>query len=102
MRKGTVKFIRHATGFLCLLLLILLLFCTLLSALEAHHDFCGENCWVCACIRLCERLLDSLLGGALLRLIGTISVLAVLFRAADSALQAPCVTPISQKIRLNN
>ena len=56
MRKDNA----HIRSAIAALLVGVLLLCALFIVAEAHHDCCGDECAVCACIRLCERVLHTL------------------------------------------
>ena len=48
---------RISAGIAGVLMLVFVLFSVFFIAHEAHHDCTGEDCPVCAAIRLCERIL---------------------------------------------
>ncbi len=70
--------------------------------IEADHDCCGAGCPICACIHQYENLL-RLFGSSLLPAVVQLSglVLFVLSRT-QTVLFFASITPVSQKVRLND
>lgn len=96
--NGTQKRIRSAVA---ALLVGVLLVCALFIVAEGHHDCCGHDCAVCACIRLCERVLHTL------RASGTAAAAASVTPALGFALCLPLLlmgakaSPVSEKVRID-
>lgn len=57
---------KRLASVLVLLVAFIMLFSVLYIALEADHDCCGEDCAICAQIRVCEELIRNLLAAVLL------------------------------------
>ncbi len=93
---------RIAAGILCLLLLVIVLFSVSYPAFEADHDCAGEDCAICACIRLCESTFRRF--GSVVPVLLTAAVPLLLFftAAAPLAGAVPLKTPVSGKVRLND
>ncbi len=94
--------VRIAAGALCALLAAALLFSAFFAAAEADHDCSGEDCPVCACVRMCERTLRGLGGGRIVLLSCAAPAFFLFFAAAFTAASFPRETPVSGKVRLNN
>ena len=92
---------RILAGVLGLALLLALVLCALCIAAEADHDCTGEDCPVCAAIRLCERILccAGTRGAAWISLL---PVLFVLLAAPPALYGLARITPVSVKVRMNN
>ena len=96
--NGTQKRIRSA---IAALLVGVLLLCALFIVAEGHHDCCGHDCAVCACIRLCERVLHTL------RFPGAASVAAMVAPVLTCAVCLPLLlmgakaSPVSEKVRID-
>lgn len=91
---------RLLAGVLALLVLLALLVSALYLIAEADHDCTGEDCHVCAQLRLCENLLRRFAAVAV-----TAAALAVVCLAPAAACSACAVrrmTPVSGRVRLNN
>ncbi len=84
------------------ILLLAVLLCSLIFiAAEAHHDCCGEDCLICACIRVCTSALRSVSLHAAVK-----TVLAAVSLCLSAALiflsfRLNGVTPVIAKVRLN-
>lgn len=85
------------------LLVGVLLLCALFIVAEAHHHCTGDECAVCACIRLCERVLHPLLSpGAVSAFRGTPALLFALAAALLWSVPAAKASPVSEKVRIND
>ena len=80
-----------------------LLLCALFIVAEGHHHCCGDECAVCACIRLCQRLLHPILdpGAISVRASALLSTL-VLGALLPRALSAAKASPVLNKVRIND
>ena len=80
-----------------------LLLCALFIVAEAHHDCSGDECAVCACIRLCERVLHPQAGpgvtSACVTTVAPALALGVLLLLGAPAAKA---SPVSEKVRIND
>ena len=98
--NGNRKRIRSAVA---ALLVGVLLLCALFIAAEGHHDCCGHECAVCACIRQCERVLHTLLdpvaAAAALSVLSPVLAPAILL---PLLLLAAKTTPVLEKVRIND
>ncbi|MBR0082160.1 MAG: hypothetical protein IJP98_05425 [Clostridia bacterium] len=93
---------RVLAGVVGLLLLAVVLFAAFYIAAEADHDCAGEDCPVCACIRLCEAILHRIGGGKTEQSFLLVSTVLLVAALTFSAFAASANTPVSEKIRLNN
>ncbi len=93
---------RFTAGIMALMMLVIVLFSVSFIAAEADHDCRGDDCPICACIRLCENSLEQIGSGAVAQ--AAFIIPAILF--CISILFSVCVcrqkTPVSRKVRLNN
>ena len=93
---------RITAGIIVLLLLVIVLFSSFYVAAEAHHDCTGEDCPVCACIRLCDNTLHQIGDGGTALTACLIPVIIILLYAAFIVTAVSHETPVSRKVRLNN
>lgn len=87
---------------ICMAFIATAFFSVLFIVKEADHDCTGENCPVCACIHQAEQTLKQLGTGdtgSTFIIARSSFVIAPLFLAV---LLIPCVSLISQKVRLND
>lgn len=95
----TKKCIRSITA---ALLVGVLLLCALFIVAEGHHDCSGDGCGICACIRLCERVLHPLLevrsASAAAAVLAPSLLFCLLFLLGPSAAKD---SPVSHKVRIN-
>ena len=87
---------------ICMAFVAAALFSMLFIIKEADHDCTGDNCPICACIHQAEQTLKQLgTGNAADELpsAGSFSDITLLFPVV---LFLPCVSLISQKVRLND
>ena len=84
-------------------LLAVVLFSAFFLAVEASHDCTGEDCPICACVRLCEKTLRSGdLGGYTARSAAIVPPPLLLFAVLSAGALFSHLTPVSGKMRLNN
>ena len=84
-----------------LLLTVVVLCSSFFLAVEADHDCCGdEDCPVCACIELCERILCHVGRGALAAAVMLLPVVALFAAAVTATRERPWETPVSRKVRI--
>ena len=83
-------------------LVLVLLFSALFIALEAHHDCQGDDCAICACISICQDLLQQLSAAALV--LGLTLLLNRAVRTLVFAVRAAAAypTPITLKVKLSD
>ncbi len=86
---------------MAMMLLFIILFSAFYIAAEAGHDCCGEDCHICACIRLCKNTLRGVSEGTP-ALAVCIAFIAALIPAAFIITETAKDTPVSDKVRLNN
>jgi len=93
---------RIAAGILCAMTLAVLLFSAFYIAAEADHHCEGHDCPVCACIHQCENLLHhfGMISAAVLCIV-TFSLLTLKLTALHLA-DFTEITPVTEKVRLNN
>lgn len=86
----------------CMAVLFVTLFSILFITEEAEHACTGEGCHVCASIHHAEQSLKQLGNG----LTEPFIIVSLFFPAVLYCFTAlfviPCITPISQKVRMNN
>lgn len=89
---------------ICTTFIIVTLFSILFIIKEADHDCAGEDCYVCECIHHAEQTLNQISQGYIGNgiLIFDIPLLIALFYIPIFILFMPCISLISQKVRLNN
>ena len=92
---------RVAAGIAGFLMLVFVLLTVFFIAHEAHHDCTGEDCPVCAAIRLCEGVLRFAGAGGAPRF-SFLPVLLVLTAAPFVLHGIARITPVSFKVRMNN
>lgn len=84
------------------MVLFIMLFSECFIASHADHDCSGEDCPICACIHQCESMLrgfGSTLLGFVVLICPPLCVLASIFLFARFCAR---ITPVSQKVRMNN
>lgn len=86
----------------CMAFIAVALFSMLFIVKEADHDCTGENCPVCACIHQAEQTLKQLGTGDTGRTLIVPALSSVIVAFSLAVLFTPCVSLISQKVRLNN
>ena len=80
-----------------------LLLCALFIVAEGHHHCTGDECVICACLRLCERVLHPHAGPGTASVHGAAAAPAFALGAALLvSLLAAKATLISHKVRLND
>lgn len=92
---------RIAAGVLAALLLAAVVLGALFLAAEAHHDCCGEDCLICACLRQCEDLLRRSGTGADAQIAAALCAFFLSAPVLYAAFFRP-KTPVAGKVRLNN
>lgn len=93
---------KQLAAVLALLLALVMLFSAVYIALEADHDCCGEDCFVCAQLRACEELLRNLLlTAALLSAAGCFCALICIIAHTDLRFAHPH-TLTALKVKLSN
>ena len=92
---------RIAAGIAAVLLLVVILFSATFIAHKSHHDCTGEDCPVCAAIRLCEGIL-RLTGINAAARIPLMPVFLVLLTIPCTLYGFTRNTPVSVKVRMNN
>lgn len=87
---------------LCLCIICISFFSYFYIGAEADHDCHEEHCSVCACIHSVKRTIKQLGLGKIssLTLIPFLSMILAVLLSMLPVL--PCVTPVSQKIRMNH
>lgn len=95
---GQRKMISAVTVFL---LTVVVLCSSFFIAIEADHDCCGdEDCPVCACIAMCERILSQIGRGAAAVAAVFVPVVALVTAAVAIVRERPWETPVSRKVRI--
>ena len=93
---------RIAAGIIGLMMLVIVLFSAFYIAAEANHDCTGEDCLICACIRICENALKGLGSFAAMQVSSVFAVIFVILAAVSSFTAVSSDTLVSNKVRLNN
>ena len=84
-----------------LLLTVVVLCSSFFIAIEADHDCCGdENCPVCSCIEVCERILCQFGRGVHAVAVMLLPVVVLLTAAVVMVRERPWETPVSRKVRI--
>ena len=84
-----------------LLLTVVVLCSSFFIAIEADHDCCGnEDCPVCACIAMCERILSQIGRGTAVVVAVFVPVVALVTAAVAIVRERPWETPVSRKVRI--
>lgn len=86
----------------CAIFILAILFSALFIAKEAEHDCTGESCSVCACIYRAEQTLKQLVTGTAVATVNILIMAQLTPVLVCVFLAAPCITLISQKVRLND
>ncbi|MBQ9248772.1 MAG: hypothetical protein IJ179_00220 [Oscillospiraceae bacterium] len=94
--------LNRSARWLAAVLALVLLFSALFIALEAHHDCQGDGCAICACISICQDLLQHLSVVALV--LGLALLLNRAVRPLVFAVRAAAAypTPITLKVKLSD
>lgn len=87
---------------ICMAFITVALFSMLFIVKEADHDCTGENCPICACIHQAEQTLKQLGTGDTGKALVVPALSSVIVTLFLVGLFTPCVSLISQKVRLNN
>ncbi len=101
-RSDTSMYRRLAAVIVGLTVVVAILFSAFYIVAEADHDCSGENCHICAVIRLAEDLLRGMGSGftvqsyVLRRFVIAINAVLILTAVSFSD------TPVARKVRLNN
>ncbi|MBO4627409.1 MAG: hypothetical protein J5645_05500 [Lachnospiraceae bacterium] len=83
------------------LLAVVVLCSSFFLAVEADHDCCGdEDCPVCSCIELCERILCHFGRGALAVAVMLLPVVALFAAVVAAVRERPWETLVSRKVRI--
>ena len=99
---NTSKAIKVSAGIIAAMLLVVLLFSAFFIVAETHHDCAGEDCLICACIRICENALKGLGSFAAMQVSSVFAVIFVILAAVSSFTAVSSDTLVSNKVRLNN
>lgn len=95
-KKRTLAFI------ICMAFIVTALFSILFIVKEANHNCTGDKCPICSCIHQAEQTLKQLGTGATAKVLsvnGSFFIITPLFLFI---LFIPCISLISQKVRLND
>lgn len=93
---------RIAAGIMAILMLAFVVFSAVFIAEETDHDCCGEDCPVCACIRLIENAQRQLGTGAPVSFPYILPVLFISLTAVLSFTAVLKTTLVSQKVRMDD
>jgi hypothetical protein len=93
---------RFVAGIMAVMMLVVVLFSVTFIVVEIHHDCCGEDCPVCACISQCESILQQFGYGMTLQ--AAMTAIAVIFAlcCVFSLFIHKQDSPVSRKVRMNN
>ncbi len=93
---------RFVAGIMAVMMLVVVLFSVTFIVVEIHHDCCGEDCPVCACISQCESILQQFgYGMTLQAAVISLAVILVLCNFLSFFIRAQD-SPVSRKVRMNN
>ncbi len=95
---------RIAAGIMAIMMLAAILLCvTFLAAEEGHRQHCTEeDCPICACIQMCRHTVRQSVDGVISDIAVIAPILFLIFAASFCAGIPAQVTPVSEKVRLNN
>ena len=93
---------RIAAGLIGFLMLFAILFFSFYIAAESHHDCCGEDCEICACMEQCGNALHEVRDTGVAQTAAAAFALLLLFQSLIKTTEIQKETLVSQKIRLNN
>ncbi len=96
------EYLKIAAGALGLFILAALLFSSFLITEELDHDCSGHDCPVCALIEQCKSALRQVSGGLTAPAAALVPAVFMIFTAISCACHLPQLTPVSNKVRLNN
>ncbi len=103
MNKADIKnSIRVISGVICALLLAVTLFSVSYIAMEAGHHCECEECPICACIEICEAIIEQVGSAFVFIIVAVLSLLS--FISSSDAVICHIIrqTPVTYKIRMNN
>ena len=104
IRKKTANEYRYtAAGILGVMMLVIVLLSSSYISLEAGHNCNGEQCPICACVRICENILKQA-GNGITAAVVIFAFLRILLCVSAFVLFSTLVknTLISEKVRMNN
>ena len=96
------KLLSGISLFVCVVLIVGMLFSSFFVAAKHNHQCHGENCPICQMVAICESFLDNVGAGAFIYAAVLFTILFVYTAGilSNYAFKAP--TLVSQKVRLNN
>lgn len=101
-RKNVKNRLRVISGVICALLLAVTLFSVSYIAMEAGHHCDCEECPICACIEICEAIMNQV--GSASIILTAVALGFLYFTSKDDPVI--CLirrqTPVTGKIRMNN
>ena len=83
-------------------MLVVLLFSAFYIATEEEHNCTGEDCPICACMEQCVNNLRQMGDGAVSQVLSALFCIFFLLSLSSQETNLSCVTPVTQKVRLNN
>ena len=101
MQKSTEKRTDMRIRVASILLLAVLLCSLVFIAAESHHDCCGEDCLICACIRVCTSALRSVSLHAAVKAVLAAVSLCLLTALIFLSSRLSGITPVLAKVRLD-
>lgn len=95
---------KHIALLVCAAFLFVTFASLLFIAKEADHNCSGADCAICAAVAEAKGTLDNLKksGASFAAVVAVTAVLLLLFAMAGVLVTAPRVTPVAQRVRLNN
>jgi hypothetical protein len=88
--------------FICVVLIIGMLFSSFFIAAEQGHHCHGEDCPICQMVTVCERVLNNVSSGLFISVAFLFAVLFISPTALLSTYNLKAMTLVSQKVRLND
>ena len=88
--------------FLCVVLIIGMLFSSFFIAAEHGHNCHGEGCPICQTVAVCERILNNVGAGLFIYVAVLFTVLFISSTTLLSTCNLKTTTLVSQKVRLND
>ncbi|MCR5586609.1 MAG: hypothetical protein K6F77_03665 [Lachnospiraceae bacterium] len=96
------KFKLAIASIMSIAILAFVLFSAFFIAEEIHHDCCGEDCPICACLEQCENTLTQICDGLVAQFAVIIPVVSLLLAIIILDCQNSSETLVSKKVRLDD
>lgn len=95
--------LRRITAMLVSAMMLAAILCSAVYiATETGHDCSGEDCPICACLQICDNILNRIGGGTALQEPGALQAVRFVLLVPLPVCYAIRDTLILQKVRMNN